>query len=203
MYLKSINVLGQTVELDMVRYYSAHFVLQSANFRHSDKFFRVDIVHHENDLSIMVNDTIVVEGESFDSYFDFRNKVLKQRDIDSMISLAVARQLSGTMFDLLLNHHELVEKNRNHNSWRFVSYIDNTIGSILGGIIVQRRTSDNSGFQLYYMVKGETIRSSPWQSVPFGHDDIGTFISQLASINNFEYNTDTDDEDNDDDDDDY
>lgn len=203
MFLQSINVLGLTVELEMVRYYPGHFIVQSCQFRHSDKFFRVDIVKYESNLSIMVNDTIIVESESFDSYFDFRNKVLKQRDIDSMISLAVARQLSGTMFDLLLNHHELVEKNRNHNSWRFVSYIDNTIGSILGGIIVQRRTSDNSGFQLYYMVKGKTIRSSPWQSVPFGHDDIGTFIRQLASIDNFEYNTDTDDEDDDDDDDDY
>lgn len=189
MYLKSINVLGQTVELDMVRYYSAHFVLQSANFRHSDKFFRVDIVHHENDLSIMVNDTIVVEGESFDSYFDYKNKILKQKDVDTLISLAVARQLSGTMFDFLMNHHELIQKCRYDGSHRFISYVDNTIGSILGGIIVQRRTSDNSGFQVYYMVKGNIVRSSPWQSLPFNHDDIGTFIRNLATIDNLVYDT--------------
>ena len=137
----------------------------------------------------MVNDTIVVEGESFDSYFDYKNKILKQKDIDALISLAVARQLSGTMFDFLINYHELIQKYRYESSHRFISYVDNTIGSILGGIIVQRRTSDNSGFQVYYMVRGNIVRSSPWQSLPFNHDDIGTFIRNLATIDNLVYDT--------------
>jgi hypothetical protein len=200
MIIKSLTIFNNiTIDFDVVRYYPNHFLLQTSKFVYQNRSFQVDFVIYEEKITIAVNEMIVLDNTSYHKWYSFGNKSYDTTDFNALVTLAVAKQLSGTMLEMIMNHKILL--NDTHRfAWKFVEYIDTFIGSILGGMIVQRKLADNSGYQLYFMVKSDIVHQSPWQLTPFTHSDVGLFINNMASVEHFVYISNDDNEEDEDDD---
>lgn len=203
MIIKSLTIFNNiTIDFDVVRYYPNHFLLQTSKFVYQNRSFQVDFVIYEEKITIAVNEMIVLDNTSYHKWYSFGNKSYDTTDFNALVTLAVAKQLSGNMFEMMTNYKELLGTHNKTNkfAWKFVEYIDTFIGSILGGMIVQRKLADNSGYQLYFMVKSDIVHQSPWQLTPFTHSDVGLFINNMASVEDFVYISNDDNEEGEEDD---
>ena len=197
LYLTIYTSHGDDTRVPVVVERSISNQLYQLSAEFSSSLIQVFLMRYGDRISLIIEKDVIFHDENVhrSEYWDSTRRTFNLQRISQLASLYYARRQSKNMFDMLMKHGLVIQRCK-EDAWKFISFHEQALGRFVGGLVIQRSTTDDTGFRLVLKVDNKVVHESPWRTTPFTADEIPLFLKGFDAVSQYEA---FDEEDGDDD----